>query len=75
MQSRGTTTSKARRLKKLPPAQLEAAIKRLEEAGKKATGAEKKARISADIRNLRVLAKMRKIERRGTKGSAENPVK
>ena len=40
MQSRGTTTSKARRLKKLPPAQLEAAIKRLEEAGKKATGAD-----------------------------------
>ena len=57
MQSRGTSgpARSGSRSKKLPPAQLEAAIKKLEEAGRRATKAEVRARIAADIRNLRVL--------------------
>ena len=77
MQSRGTSgpARSGSRSKKLPPAQLEAAIKKLEEAGRRATKAEVRARIAADIRNLRVLLAVKKIKRRETKGSAANPIK
>ena len=73
MKSRGATTSS--RFRKLPPAQLEAAIKRLEAAGRKETNPERKAKITANLKNLRVLAQMKHIRNRETKGSAANPIK
>ena len=78
MQSRGTSgparSPLMKKAKKLPPAQLEAAIKRLEEKGRKETNVEKRARIAIDVRNLKVLARIKHLKKVETLGTKENPV-
>ena len=78
MQSRGTSgparSPLMKKAKKLPPAQLEAAIKRLEEKGKKPMSAERRARLTTDLRNLKVLARIKHLKKVETLGTKENPV-
>ena len=54
--------------KPLPPAQLLKAIQVLQHAEKKAKTKARKAKLATDIRNLKVLARMRAIQKLGDKG-------
>lgn len=52
-----------RPIKRIPIAQLEAAIRRLIQRAREAPSMERKARIICDIQNFRTLIKLRHIQR------------